>query len=210
MNYDLLGRVVRTVAADGWIGTHRYQGLSTTDSNPVSETLVTLRNNIGQVASVTDALGSVTSYGYDAYGDLALVTDVAGNQTSYVYDKRGRKTQTTDPDLGIWHYVYDSLGHHWALGAWYARKDWIEKNPALVKNFVATLYATAKRVNAAPSSIDELLSAYSKVQLDRVRVTPKPIWAEKVERSSIEPQIQAAAAFNVISKDVSYRDMTGL
>jgi NitT/TauT family transport system substrate-binding protein len=105
-------------------------------------------------------------------------------------------------------HAYDALGRHWALGAWYARKDWIDKNPALVKSFVAALYATAKRVNAIPSSVDELLSAYSKVPLSSVRATPKPIWAEGPERSQLEPQIVAAAEFNAISRNVPYREMT--
>jgi NitT/TauT family transport system substrate-binding protein len=106
-------------------------------------------------------------------------------------------------------HVYDALGHHWALGAWYARRDWIEKDPSLVKQFVGALYATAKRVNATPSSIDELLTAYSKVPLDRVRQTPKPIWAEVPERSNIDPQIRSAADFKIISRAVSYHEMTG-
>ena len=106
-------------------------------------------------------------------------------------------------------HVYDSLGHHWALGAWYARKDWIEKNASLVKTLVAALYATAKRVNGAPASIDELLSAYSKIPLSAVHAINKPIWAEAAERSQVEPQIQAAAAFNAISRPVSYHEMTG-
>lgn len=106
-------------------------------------------------------------------------------------------------------HVYDSLGHHWALGVWFARKDWVQKNPSLAKTFVAALYATAKRVNAAPSSIDEILSAYSKVPLASVRATPKPIWAEAPERSQLEPQLVASAQFSAISRPVSYNEMTG-
>ena len=106
-------------------------------------------------------------------------------------------------------HVYDALGTHWALGAWFARKDWIAKDPGLVKSFVGALYATAKRVNPNPSMIDELLVAYSKVPIEKVRVTPKPIWAEAPERTNLEPQIQAAAAFKIISRPVSYHEMTG-
>jgi NitT/TauT family transport system substrate-binding protein len=106
-------------------------------------------------------------------------------------------------------HVYDALGHHWALGAWYAKRGWIEKNPALAKTFVATLYATGKRVNANPASIDELLTAYSKIPLESIRVTPKPIWAEAPERSNLDPQIEAAAAFKLIARAVSYHELTG-
>lgn len=106
-------------------------------------------------------------------------------------------------------HVYDALGAHWALGAWFARKDWIAKDPGLAKTFVGALYATAKKVNPNPAIVDELLAAYSKVPIDKVRVTPKPIWAERAERSNLEPQIQAAATFKIISRLVSYHEMTG-
>jgi NitT/TauT family transport system substrate-binding protein len=106
-------------------------------------------------------------------------------------------------------HVYDSLGHHWALGAWYAKREWVEKNPALVKQFVGALYATAKRVNANPSMVDELLVAYSKIPLDSIRTTPKPIWAEGPERSQLDPQIKSAADFKILSRYVSYHELTG-
>lgn len=106
-------------------------------------------------------------------------------------------------------HVYDGLGRHWALTAWYAQRDWVDKHPALAKQFVGALYATARQVNADPAGIDALLSAYSKVPLDSVRATPKPIWAEAIERSNFEPQMQAAAEFKLISRPVSYREMTG-
>ena len=107
-------------------------------------------------------------------------------------------------------HAYDSLGFHWALGVWFAHRDWIAKDRSRARNVVNALYATAKRVNANPSSIDELLSGYSKVPIDKVRLTPKPIWAEKPERSNIEPQLQAAAEFHIISRPVSYQEMTGV
>jgi NitT/TauT family transport system substrate-binding protein len=106
--------------------------------------------------------------------------------------------------------VYDILGKNWALGVWYAKIDWIQANPQLVKTFVNALYATARKVNADPSSVDQLLSTYSKVPLDSIKQTLKPIFAEKQERSNVEPQMLAAAEFKLISRPVSYDEMTGL
>ena len=103
--------------------------------------------------------------------------------------------------------AYASLGHHWAFGAWYARTDFIEKNAALTKQIVAALYATAKAVNANPASIEQLLVGYSKMPLVTVRAIVKPVWAEKAERSSIEPQLQAAVKFKMIARPVSYEEI---
>jgi NitT/TauT family transport system substrate-binding protein len=103
--------------------------------------------------------------------------------------------------------VYAALGRHWALGAWYAQADFIAKNPALVKQTVAALYATAKRVNANPSSVDPLLVTYTKLPIETIRAIIKPVWAERTERTSVEPQLQSAARFKVTSRLVTYDEI---
>lgn len=106
-------------------------------------------------------------------------------------------------------HVYDSLGRRFALGSYFARRDWIEKNPALVKSFVGAIYATGRKVNADQSAIDPYLATYSKIPLETIRTIVKPVWAALSERSNLEPQLQAAAKFNLISRPVSYHEMTG-
>jgi len=107
-------------------------------------------------------------------------------------------------------HVYDSLGVRWAMVAWYARHDWVEKNRPLLKAFTDAIYATARRVNADPSSIDTLLAAYSKQTIETVRTTPHPVFGESMERSAFEIQLQGAATFKLIPRFVSYHEMTGL
>jgi NitT/TauT family transport system substrate-binding protein len=103
--------------------------------------------------------------------------------------------------------VYASLGRHWALGVWYARADFIDKNPALTKQIVTALYTTAKHVNANPASIEQLLVSYTKLPLETVHAIVKPVFAEKAERTNIEPQLQVAAKFKVISRPVSFEEV---
>jgi NitT/TauT family transport system substrate-binding protein len=103
--------------------------------------------------------------------------------------------------------VYNTLGRHWALGVWYAHADYIAKNPALVKQVVAALYATAKRVNANPASVEQLLVTYTKLPIETIRTIVQPVLAEKAERSCVEPQLQSAARFKVISRPVSYEEV---
>jgi NitT/TauT family transport system substrate-binding protein len=103
--------------------------------------------------------------------------------------------------------VYNTLGRHWALGAWYGTADYIAKNPGLTKQVAAALYATGKRVNANPASVEQLLVTYTKLPLETIRTIVLPVWAEVPERSCIEPQLQAAARFKVISRMVSYEEI---
>src|SRR5712692_6710663 len=69
----------------------------------------------GQLQSVTNAFGHVTTYDtYDANGHLTQMTDANGLKTSYTYDPRGRvKTVTQIPPVGAirtTRYTYDAAG----------------------------------------------------------------------------------------------------
>lgn len=71
----------------------------------------------GQLASVTNAAGHVTTYdSYDGNGRLLQTTDPNGLRTNYVYDPRGRvTTMTQTPPVGMGsarttQYVYHPAG----------------------------------------------------------------------------------------------------
>lgn len=89
-------------------------------------------DNEGNVISVTDHNGNITTYSYDYlnrlktiiqpenittvctydnHGNLETVTDAELHTTSYVYDDMGRIMSTTSPDTGTVKYVYDEAGN---------------------------------------------------------------------------------------------------
>jgi RHS repeat-associated protein len=113
--YDTLGRVLQASTLDPdapyGINTTRYDynGLSTTVTNTKGQTKTTLKNAQGQVAKVTDALGSTIVYGYDALGQL-LATNAAGSVTKMEYNQRGQKIKMQDPSMGEWLYSYNAFG----------------------------------------------------------------------------------------------------
>ena len=60
---------------------------------------------------VTDALGQVTSYGYDEVGNRITQTDANSHATSYVYDQLGRRTRRILPLGQSESYTYDAAGN---------------------------------------------------------------------------------------------------
>ena len=109
-SYDLLGRTTDVMGPDGAHTRNDYNGLVTTETNPLGQTRSSVKNSQGQLVQVTDANSSVLSYLYDANGNLIQTTDPQGNVTTYTYDALNHKLTTSDPDLGTWNYVYDVLG----------------------------------------------------------------------------------------------------
>jgi len=54
---------------------------------------------------------ATTTYAYDVLGNLLTLTDALGNQSTMQYDTLSRKTSMHDPDMGDWTYQYDANGN---------------------------------------------------------------------------------------------------
>ncbi len=65
----------------------------------------------GQCSAAVGSPYATTSYAYDVLGNLTSVTDALGNQTTMTYDTLSHKTAMHDPDMGNWSYVYDAAGN---------------------------------------------------------------------------------------------------
>jgi len=99
--YDALGRNTHYFTPDGG-NSIAYSGLTTSYTNPKSQTRSELRNAFGLVKSNTDAAGKTSTYWYDPFGNVLRNIDPLGNTISAAYDTLGRRTNLNDPDLGNW------------------------------------------------------------------------------------------------------------
>jgi RHS repeat-associated protein len=66
-------------------------------TNPDGGSVVTNYDRFGKPLNVTDALGRITSYIYDAQESLISMTDPLNAVTTYTYDANGFQTSVTDP-----------------------------------------------------------------------------------------------------------------
>jgi YD repeat-containing protein len=60
---------------------------------------------------VTDSLGRITRYTYNAHNQPQTVTDPLGQTTRYTYDGMGNIATVEDPKGNITRYAYDGFGH---------------------------------------------------------------------------------------------------
>ncbi|MDF0584162.1 RHS repeat domain-containing protein [Bradyrhizobium yuanmingense] len=108
--YDVLDRPITETAPDNSVLQRTHQGLVSTETNTLNQTVTTVRNSQGGTVLITDALNQTTRYVYDAFGNLQQVRDPSGNLSTFTYDARGRKTYSSSPDLGGWSYGYNVVG----------------------------------------------------------------------------------------------------
>jgi RHS repeat-associated protein len=100
VTYSAAGAVA-SVAANGVTHTYNYSvnnNIATmTRTNPFGATVTAVSNlAVGRPSSVTNELGFVTSYQYDASGRLTRVQYPEGNAVQYAYDARGNVMTTTN------------------------------------------------------------------------------------------------------------------
>ena len=110
LQYDLLGRPIRVIDADGGMSDTIYNGLTTSVINVRKYTTMQSKNGLGQVVETVDARGKAMLFSFDPFGNPVKTIDPNGNTVTLSYDKRGRKIAMTDPDMGSWTYSYDVLG----------------------------------------------------------------------------------------------------
>jgi RHS repeat-associated protein len=61
--------------------------------------------------TITDALGHITTFTYDAKGQLFSTKDADNKVTTFTYDDLGRVTDVTNPLLRVTHTIYDPAGN---------------------------------------------------------------------------------------------------
>ncbi len=128
INYDAMGRAVRTTNPDG----RTYASVSYDDWTAASvdengHMQKSYFDAYGRLVRKEEYLGAdgrsphypakpytlyaTTLYLYDSEGNLITTIDAHGNTTTITYDKLGRKTAMDDPDMGVWNYAYDLNGN---------------------------------------------------------------------------------------------------
>jgi len=116
--FDYRGRPITVVSPDEIHGTVTtilsYNGLSTTITDPDNVQKTEHKDYLNRITRITehaDAGPQNTYYDYNAAGDMLTVTNHLGDITTTGYDTLGRKRSMSDNDLGDWAYTYDANGN---------------------------------------------------------------------------------------------------
>lgn len=117
-SYDGLDRLVTTTHADGTTVTNAYDPggnlASVKDENHTDPNTLYSYDSADQLTLVKQKLNAgfvQTGYGYDRDGNLASVTDPNGNVTTYLFDDFGQMLRQTSPVSGVTTYEYDLAGN---------------------------------------------------------------------------------------------------
>ena len=113
-SYDAIGRPVSVVRPDGGQTTVAYDRRKTTVTDANGHSRATVVDAFGRVAQVLEYNAGqtyTTSYTYTPLGQLSTLTDALGHQATMRYDSLGRKIELADFDMGTLSYSYDAAAN---------------------------------------------------------------------------------------------------
>lgn len=128
IQYDAVGRVVRSTNPDGTYSSVEYADWTTKTYNENGHKQESDFDAYGRLKTKREYKGAdgrgsptyptlaytvyaTTQYVYDSEGNLERTIDHKNNNTVMTYDKLGRKTAMSDPDMKNWTYEYDVNGN---------------------------------------------------------------------------------------------------
>ncbi len=97
-------------------------------------------------------------------------------------------------------YPYDSIGKRIALGLHIAHNDWLTKNKALARRFVAAMKEAAAWSNANPAAAGVILEKIAHVPATTIAKMHHVVNAESIEVGSIQPEIDALAEYGYLPR----------
>jgi RHS repeat-associated protein len=181
MSFDELARLTSSVDPrgnepgadpDDYRTTFAYDGeLPREVTDPLDASVTTTYDALGNVLSVTDALGKVTNYSYDAASRLTTVTDPDGHATTYDYDAVGNLVARTDASGHITSYEYD-LAKHLVSSSDPLGNDWVlthdgngnvvtyEDPRGQTRNYVYDALNRLTSINYGPAGTPDVAMAY--------------------------------------------------
>lgn len=103
--------------------------------------------------------------------------------------------------------AYDAIAKSFAIATFFAKRDWVTKNPDAVRKLAGAIYDTARWANTHQVESAEILAKYSKIELARVHAMTRVTYATSLEASQLQPILDVALKYNQIEKHVDARDL---
>ena len=95
--------------------------------------------------------------------------------------------------------------------AYFTTRDFVAKNPALVRAFVAAVLEAHVWANQNPAASDEILSKYDKMPLSVMHgLSMRAQYLERFDLSTLQPLIEGCAKYGLISKPFPARDIVAI
>jgi NitT/TauT family transport system substrate-binding protein len=103
--------------------------------------------------------------------------------------------------------AYDSIAKTFAISTFFSSRDWLTKNPDSARLLTNAIYETARWANAHQGDSAEVLSKYSKIDVEKVKSMTRVTYATNLEPQQLQPTLDVALRYNQLEHQVNARDL---
>jgi NitT/TauT family transport system substrate-binding protein len=102
---------------------------------------------------------------------------------------------------------YSAISTHFVFGVYFANKDWAEAHPQAMRDFARITYQAAQYTNTHHAETAVLMSQFSKVPVEVFQKMARVEGATSSDPALLQPFIDAAAKYKLISNSFPAKDM---
>ena len=95
--------------------------------------------------------------------------------------------------------IHQSFGEQFMIGSWFAKKSWIEKEPAVAAAFVKAINRASDYIAQNPGKIPEILVKYAKLPADLADKITLPYFASQFHVADLQRMIDITAKYKLIA-----------
>jgi NitT/TauT family transport system substrate-binding protein len=105
--------------------------------------------------------------------------------------------------------VYGAVAPQYMFAAWFTTRDFAQKNPDAVRKITAALTEAGKWANAHHFESAEIVSKLNKIDVETIRGEVRPVYAEQIRLTEIQPQLDAGYTFGFLGRPVKASELLG-
>ena len=104
---------------------------------------------------------------------------------------------------------YGAVAPNYMFAAWFTTKQFADKNPDVVRKVAQALTDAGKWANAHHTESAPIVARINKVDVDTIRAETRPVYAEEIRVSEIQPQLDAGYKYGFLTRAVTSSELLG-
>lgn len=102
---------------------------------------------------------------------------------------------------------YDVVAPSFYISCWFGARDWIGRNPEVVRKLTRALYDTARWANGHHNETASILAKYSKLDVEKIRAMNRTRYGTSMDPKLMQPVLDIAVRYQLIEKPVAVADL---
>ncbi|MGH7756435.1 MAG: ABC transporter substrate-binding protein, partial [Vulcanimicrobiaceae bacterium] len=111
------------------------------------------------------------------------------------------------PETRVLGKPYGAIGPHFMINGWFARTDWVAKNPAAAKRFADAIEEAGRWANAHHSASAAIFAQHSKAPADVIARMTRATYGVRFDPATMQAVIDTAVRYKVLAKPFPAKEL---